>query len=120
MKRISDKRRKRLEETRAWRQDKREEIGLCEWCREFPPVLHEIPRAGVRSHVLDKACCILGLCDPGCHQIVGEWPKPKQLALLWIRRPEDYDLAEYNRWAVSRVWQDDVDKWIDTIMEKSQ
>jgi hypothetical protein len=80
-----------------WRSAFKRTVERCEWCDKPGNAVHEIPRANLR---------------PGCHQIVGNWPKAKQAALLYLRRPGDYDLAVLNRWLVARVSQDDVDGFI--------
>jgi hypothetical protein len=91
-------------------------IPGCERCGKRAFVLHEIPRAGLRKYVAGLPSCVLGLCDPGCHQEVSGWPRAKQLALLLIARPQDYDLQTYNRWAVARVTREDVDAEIDGLL----
>lgn len=116
MRHISTNRRNRLEAARPWRESFAETLGYkCEWCGKPTRCVHEIPRAGVRSHVCDNPACVLLLCDPGCHQTVGNWPKAKQLALLYLRRPGDYSLQQYNRWAVARLTQPDVDARIEEL-----
>jgi hypothetical protein len=95
-----------------WREAFKRTVGLCEWCDKPGNAVHEIPRANLRKYVYTNPACILLLCDPGCHQIVGNWPKAKQAALLYLRRPGDYDLAVLNRWLVARVSQEDVDGFI--------
>jgi hypothetical protein len=91
-------------------------IQGCERCGKRAFVLHEIPRAGLRRYVAGLPSCVLGLCDPGCHQEVSGWPRAKQLALLLISRAHDYDLTEYNRWAVARVTPEDVEAEIDGLL----
>ena len=59
------------------------------------------------------------VCDPGCHERIGNgWPKAKQLALLRLRRPADFDLETYNHWAVARVTEDDVAEWTEKVKEE--
>ena len=119
MKAMSDKRRKLLDAGKAAREELRGRIKACEFCGKRRFVLHEIPRAGVRSHVIGLPSCILGLCDPGCHERIGNgWPKAKQLALLRLRRPADFDLETYNHWAVARVTEDDVAEWTEKVKEE--
>jgi hypothetical protein len=115
LKRISAKRKEMLAAAKAVRDQIRASIRGCEFCGKRQFALHEIPRAGVRSYVIGLPSCILGLCDPGCHQSVGNWPKAKQLALLKIKRPGDFDLDVYNRWAVSRVIDEDVAAWLEAV-----
>ena len=98
------------------RRDMSLDMGECENCGVRRAVaIHEIPRAGVRKFVYTLASCTLGLCDPGCHQIVDRWPKVRQLALLLMRRPDDFDLDEYNRWAIGRVHLEDVMNELETL-----
>ncbi len=96
MRRFSLKRQKRNREVKQFRDDFRKEIKLCEHCQKRPvQAIHEIARGSHRQKALDKRYAILRLCDPGCHQEVGGWPICKQLALLALRRPNDYDLDAY-------------------------
>lgn len=119
MKRVSNKRKRLLAEAQAGRDAIRQRIRGCERCGKRKFALHEIPRAGVRSYVAGNPACVLGLCDPGCHQEVGDgWPKAKQLALLLLRRPDDFDLSEYNRWAVARVTCQDVAAYWGEVQEQ--
>ena len=111
MRRNTPKTRKRYSDAQPARDAIRERITCCEWCSAPQFVLHEIPRAGVRSRVVGLASCILGLCDPGCHQSVAAWPKGRQAALLLYRRPGDFDLAELNYWLIARVSMEDVLAW---------
>ena len=99
----------------------RAEIDRCEVCQQRPAnALHEIPRAGVRSYIVGNPACILGLCDPGCHQLMDsqEWPKAKQVALLRLRRPHHFDLAAVNRWLIGRVTVEEVREWERVIVEQ--
>jgi hypothetical protein len=116
LKRMSDKRKEMLAAAKEDRDDLRAKIKGCEFCEKRAFALHEIPRAGVRSYVIGLPSCVLGLCDPGCHQRIGDgWPKAKQLALLKIKRPESFDLDVYNRWAVARVTDEDVAAWLEAV-----
>lgn len=119
MRRVSKKRAKRLSEVKVFREQLRLEIGRCELCRRSRVVLHEISRGPDRSRSLDKRCCILGLCDPGCHQVVERWPRAKQLALLYLRRPYDFNLPLYHA-TIARVAPDmsEVLDWVEILMEE--
>lgn len=117
MRRMSKKRRARLKEVAQFRQDFRAELGKCEWCQKKKPILHEIARGTAdRKKALDARYAILGLCDPGCHQIVGEWPRAKQLALLLLRRPKDFDLPAFHAMC-DRNWPqiEDVLSWAEQL-----
>lgn len=78
-------------------------VGCCERClRRLDPYdwkaalcCHEIAGGPLRQVMLDKAFGILVLCQR-CHPIVQAWPRARQLALLSIRRPDDYDLPAFN------------------------
>lgn len=97
---------------KKWREEFARIVGRCEWCNKWGGAVHEIPRAGVRKYVYTNPACVLLLCDPGCHQIVGNWPKAKQAALLYLRRPGHYRIDVLNRWLVAAVSQEDVDLFI--------
>lgn len=118
MRRTSPKAAARQERSAAGREAIRARIPGCEYCGVPGFALHEIPRAGIRSYILDNAAVILGLCDPGCHQSVAEWPKARQLALLKFRRPADYNLAEFNRWAIAMVTDEDVEGYMDELISE--
>jgi hypothetical protein len=100
MRRVSKKRRKLLAEVGPIREQLRLELGArgCERCGKTQGVLHEISRGPDRSRSLTIRGCLLFLCDPGCHQTVGAWPRAKQLALVLLRRPAHFDLPNY--WAI--------------------
>lgn len=116
MRRVSKKRARRLSEVEGFRAALRMEIGRCERCGKRQVILHEIARGCDRQRSLDKRYAILGLCDPGCHQVVGDWPRAKQLALLLIRRPYDFDLPSYQA-LISRKHPDidEVLLWVDIL-----
>ena len=103
-----------------WRESFVRTVGQCEWCnRNYSLHCHEISRGVNRQASLTEPGCILVLCNAphgirqSCHGEVGAWAPAKQLALLYLRRPGDFDLARY--WEVTkRRWPDqvDVDGWI--------
>lgn len=97
---------------RPWREAQVRIVGACERCGSCVGLcVHEIARGiADRKKAQDKGYATLVLCDPGCHQIVGEWTRAAQLALLYLRRPGEYDLEAYYR-IVARRWpsQEDVD-----------
>jgi hypothetical protein len=43
-------------------------------------------------------------------------PKAGQLARLYLSRSTDYNLVEFNKLAISRVAQEDVDQHIDAVL----
>lgn len=121
MKRKSPRRAQREADQHDDRERLRAEIDRCEVCQERPAnALHEIPRAGVRSYIVGNPACILGVCDPGCHQLMDskEWPKAKQVALLRLRRPHHFDLPAVNRWLIGRVTIEEVREWERVIVEQ--
>lgn len=118
MKSRSTKTAARIAASDAGRMALRARIKGCEYCGVPNFALHEIPRGGLRTYILDNPACILGLCDPGCHQLVARWEKPKQLALLWIVRQPDFNLTEYNRWAIAKVHWDDVEPHVDGLISE--
>lgn len=78
------------------------EVGRCEWCgRYFSLCCHEISRGSSRLKSLEMRSCILVLCNaphgmrPSCHGQIQAWDRAKQLALLYLRRPGDYNLQAY-------------------------
>lgn len=116
MRTCSTKRAARLAEVRGPRLEFARSVGWCEGCckpRKSWRVcaVHEIARGPDRHKAQDKAYATLLLCDPGCHQTVGEWPRAKQLALLKLRRPRDYDLSAYNSLVGRQICEDEVDFW---------
>jgi hypothetical protein len=104
MRRVSKKRAQLNKVAKAVRSQFQLDLGVCEWCRKRWPIIHEIARGTAnRRKAFITRFATLGLCDPGCHQEVGSWPPAKQLALLKLRRPADYDLAAYHQ-LISRHW----------------
>lgn len=111
---ISKKRAKRLAEVREFREAFRRRVHVCEGCCVkywHCCAVHEIARGCDRQKALDKPYAILLLCDPGCHQTVGSWPRAKQLALLKLRRPADFDLAGYNALVGRQVSAEEVESY---------
>lgn len=99
-----------------WRREQVERIGRCELCGSRRGlIIHEIARGPSRWLAQDKKFATLVLCDPKCHGRMDEWPRPKQLALLQLSRPNDVDLDGYNRIVIRRIFQDDVDPWLPTV-----
>ena len=119
MRRVSLKRQKLLRKVGPIRDAFRVELAICERCLRRSPILHEIARGCTRSQSLTARFAILGLCDPGCHQIVGEWPRARQLALVRLRRPNDFDLEAY--WELIRRRSPDLDEvmfWVEKLKEE--
>ena len=96
IKRISNRRRKRLSEVAPFREAFKLEIGCCELCGKRRHLdIHEISRGADRSKSLDKRYAILCLCRT-CHDEMDNWSRAKQLCLLWIARPYDFSLDKYH------------------------
>lgn len=125
---MSDKRRKRQAEAKPFRDALIAEAGECEHCEASPkhpdwdrPVslnqlcVHEIANGPNRQKALDKRYATLVLCW-GCNgedfEDKGQWPEARQLALLFQRRPKDFDLPAYleltNPNAPNRITLDEV------------
>src|SRR5574339_82749 len=78
------------------------EVDRCELCEQrLSLAVHEVARGCDRRKALTTRCANLILCNakqgikPSCHKIVETWPREKQLALLLLRRPHDFDLEAY-------------------------
>lgn len=82
--------------------------------------VHEIASGPLRNIALDKRFATLVLCwRCNCEMTNRKlWPEPRQLGLLKKSRPQDYDLAAYNRLvnenAPHRITEDEVriGQWI--------
>lgn len=111
IRRQSDKRRARMAEARPIRKALIDKVGECELCganpekhiRRGPRELsqlccHEIANGPHRNKALDKPYAMLVLCwYCNGHEVTNkrEWPEAKQLALLALSRPEDFDLRAF-------------------------
>lgn len=98
---------------RPFREAFRKELERCELCRRGSPQLHEIAQGyGKRVKALGDRSLIVGLCS-GCHRRVhsmGLKGKVLCLALLLLRRPQDFNLPNF--WSVNgRVWPDPEEVW---------
>jgi hypothetical protein len=121
MRRVSKKRAQLNKVAKEWRCQFQLELGVCEWCRKRRPIIHEIARGTAnRRKAFITRFATLGLCDPGCHQEVGSWHPAKQLALLKLRRPEDYSLTAYHQ-LISRHWpyEEEVQAFYDQLKSGS-
>lgn len=116
---VSDKRRKRNAEAQPIRRDLVAEAGCCDICGHHENLCcHEFVQQSIRVECFDNPAVILVLCNStpwrsGCHQFVHSYPKEwsfvRCLALLMVKRPECYDLAEACRLKGWKVEQSDVD-----------
>jgi hypothetical protein len=84
--------------------------------------VHEIglARGGTRDKALDQRCSLLVLCESnpatgrvGCHPVCQNWDEERELALLYLARPGDYDLKAHlmltRPQAPKRITQKEVD-----------
>lgn len=88
-------------------------IERCELC-DTPDLnlcAHEIPRSA-RVTAFTEPAAMLALCH-GCHAVVHAepklWPKVRQAALLYLRRPGDWDLQRLNELLIAKLEQWAVD-----------
>lgn len=118
---VSAKRRARLNEVRDFREALVREAAGCEWCarRRNDLCCHEIARGADRQKSLDCRFAILVLCQD-CHRETDRIPRAGQLAVLYLVRPDDYDLAAYHR-LICRVHPDqaEVDLWLRRLSKAS-
>lgn len=96
-----------------WRKVQIAKVGRCEWCglpqKPKDLTIHEICGGCDRWRAQDKGFASLVVCRRAgsCHQAVQLMPKPRQLAILHIRRTEDFDLVAYNEIPNRQVcWKD--------------
>lgn len=120
MKRVSSKRRKRISEVAPFRSAFKLEIGCCERCRKRRNLeIHEISRGNAdRKKSLDKRYAILCLCRD-CHREMDHWSRAKQICLLYVRRPYDFDLNAF--WILTcRRYPDlgEVMEWVEPLVEE--
>ena len=87
----------------------------CEFCSEFHPLeQHHIAQGVDRAAAGDNPACSIWICQD-CHtwiQGVRDC-RPIGLAIIKIRRPDDYDLEEFYR-VTNRRFPDaaSVKKWV--------
>ena len=96
MRRMSPKTRKKAETYTAWRREFLEEVGHCEICGALPHEVHHIARGIYREKAQCERCAVLALCHHCHHEVVDDWPIPRQLAALACSRPMDLNLPQFN------------------------
>lgn len=106
-----------------WRQQRCYEIGACELCgtRDLTILsLHEVVRGGVRRFVYTNPALTICLCngERDCHTFVSRWSAAKQIALLRIRRPNDFSFTEFNRWSTRKLDLADVEAAADELLSE--
>lgn len=134
----SVKHRARAEEARDVRRDLVLEVGRCEICGHDPTNhkagnvawrldCHEIANGPNRQKCLDKRFGLLVLCwlcnsEEATDKM--KWPEARQLALLRINRPDDYDLTAYNKLvnprAPNAITQGEVDAALEAMKEETR
>lgn len=114
-----------------WRREYLAAVGRCDVCGRWDGLsLHELGRARganrEKSLTADYAILVLCLSNPGtgrigCHEKVQNSPEVNQLALLWLRRPDRYDLKSFLELtspnAPLRIEQSEVDAAIASLTE---
>jgi len=91
---------------------------------------HEICNGPLRQRALDKEFAVLIVCrypnfckQTDCHREVQAWSEAKQLALLYLRRSDSYDLKAYltltNPRAPQRITQEEVDVEIRALLDSA-
>lgn len=105
MRHYSLKRQKIERDAQKWRREYRERIGKCDACGTTQRLsLHELglARGPNREKFLMEPCGLLCLCladiaacIEGCHTIWDKRPEVDQLALLYDRRPDAFDLPRF-------------------------
>jgi hypothetical protein len=93
--------------------------GLCEVCRKPRELAcHEIANGQYyRQAALAKPYALLVVCNE-CNGALcdkAKWPTSRQLALLKLRRPDDFDLEKFNllvNFGPKRTEHEQVDRWI--------
>lgn len=123
---------------RKWREAFRREIGRCELCGHHPRnpwrdkpmqcsvlTVNEIARGnGRRGKSLTYrggVLCTCWWCNSVTFDDASVWPIARQLALLKVRRPDDYDVEGFAKLirptAPQWVTDADVSVWLPTIEE---
>ena len=116
MRRVSKRRLARNQEVAEWRQALRVRVGRCELClKPVKPELadvHELVVGCCRALALDKDYATLVL-HRACHIRMEAYPIARQMAYLYLHRPQDWDLEAYYT-LTKRRWPDmeDVLKWV--------
>lgn len=85
-------------------------------------VAHEISNGPLRQKSLDKPFAILVICRY-CNQYEvmdkARWPEARQLALLKLRSPDNYDLQAYlrhtNPRAMQRITPDEIEAFLPSL-----
>lgn len=131
MKGMSEKRRKRIEESRAVRNLLIAKVGECELCGTSPKrpkhrfmqhnelCCHEVLNGPLRQKVLDELSCLIVACWK-CNgdelNSKGDYPLARQLAIIKANAPWRYDrervLRLRNPRAMSYVTEEEVDSWV--------
>lgn len=121
MRPVSKKRQKLIREVKPIRDGLRKEVGHCEICSSTQGQLdiHEIGRGHLREACLGEHCALLVVCR-SCHDEklsqASEWPESRQLAVLAVSRPLDFNLSRYleitSPKAPRRIEMEEITKWL--------
>lgn len=133
LRQMSDKRRKRIEEVREFRENLILEVGTCEVCNGTSSLsslcVHEISNGPLREKSLDKPFAVLVVCEYcNLYDLMDKslWPWDRQLAALKVVAPDRFDLHAFNQHIKDlpdrpdRFTEEDVDQHIETIAGKLQ
>jgi hypothetical protein len=123
MRRSSSRFRARAAEAKPTRMQLLRENPKCMVCgRRRDLSVHEIASGANRQKALDKRFALLVVCwecNSGCLKDRRSWPEARQLALLKVKSPEDYDLRAYNDLvnprAPNRITEEEVENFTKTI-----
>ena len=136
MRPVSAKRLARIEEARPTRTALLAKFQECMVCGASPrkphrnmhremsaTCVHEIANGPLRAKALDKPfACLVTCCYCNLHRVVNkrEWPEARQLAVLLVRAPENYNLPAYLQLtrpnAPNRITQEEVEQWIPSVV----
>ena len=127
MRRISQKRAKRIREARGFRTSLLASFRSCMICGVDPKkstnpgnqlCVHEIANGPLRELALDKPYACMVLCWKCNSEVVIDkkaWPQARQLATLKLCAPGNYDLAAFNFLvnprAPNRITEDEIRSW---------
>lgn len=139
MRRVSIKRKRLVDQARPLREALIRKHGECMVCGRGPgnpyrdrPIqcsqlcVHEIANGRNRARALDKpyACLVVcWYCNAGQLENKRLWPEARQLALLRLKSPGDYNLQAYNALvspkSPKRITQEEVDRWTEKLASQS-
>lgn len=124
MRRVSKKRRDRMDAVRGIREAYLETYGYrCVLCGSGGVAVHEISDGPNRDRSLSEPytwLCLCWTCNSVKMKDARQWPEAKQLALKYLVDTSSYDLKAYNKLvcekAVNRITQAEVDVFIKELI----